>query len=58
MLFRSVYTGDETQHDIMHTGVVSLVMHDGQIKKLREVLHVPSITKNLLPVGQMAEQNL
>lgn len=53
-----VCTGDDTQHDITHTGVVPLVMHDGQTKKLKEVLHVPSITKNLLSVGQMAEQNL
>ena len=50
-----VCTVDDTQHDITHIGVVLLVMHDGQIKKLREVFHVPSITNNLLSVGQMAK---
>jgi hypothetical protein len=33
-------------------------MQDGQTKYLKDVLHVPTITKNLVSVGQMVEQGL
>ena len=33
-------------------------MHDGKVKYLTNVLHVPKITKNLVSVGQMIEQGL
>ena len=53
-----VETGDDTAHPFKHTGNVPLTMHDGKVKYLADVLHVPSITKNLVSVGQMVEQNL
>jgi len=37
---------------------VPLVMQDGKIKYLSDVLHVPNITKNLVSVGPMTEQGL
>jgi hypothetical protein len=37
---------------------VPLSMQDGQTKYLKDVLHVPTITKNLVSVGQMVEQGL
>jgi hypothetical protein len=33
-------------------------MQDGQTKYLKDVLHVPTITKKLVSVGQMVEQGL
>ena len=53
-----VETGDDTSHPIKHTGNVPLTLQDGKVKYLADVLHVPSITKNLVSVGQMVEKNL
>ena len=53
-----VETGDDTAHPIKHTCDVPLTMQDGKVKYLADVLHVPTITKNLVSVGQMVEQNL
>jgi len=33
-------------------------MQNGQTKYLKDVLHVPTITKNMVFVGQMVEQGL
>ena len=46
-----VETGDDNPHPIKHTGNVPLTLQDGKIKYLADVLHVPSITKNLISVG-------
>ena len=48
----------ERQGKREHTGNVPLTLQDGKVKYLADVLHVPSITKNLIFVGQMVEQNL
>ena len=53
-----VETREDTTHAIVHTGNVPLTMQDGKVKYLSDVLHVPSITKNLVLVGQMVEQGL
>ena len=53
-----VETRDDTSHPIKHIGNVSLTLQDGKVKYLADVLHVPSITKNLISVGQMVEKNL
>ncbi len=53
-----VETGDNTTHPITQIGKVPLSMQDGQIKYLKDVLHVPTITKNLVSIGQMVEQRL
>jgi len=47
-----------TLHTITQIGKVPLSMQDGQTKYLKDVLHVPTITKNLVSVGQMVEQGL
>jgi hypothetical protein len=33
-------------------------MQDGQIKYLKDVFYVPTITKKLISIGQMMEQGL
>ena len=46
-----VKIGDDTLHSIEHVGKVPLSMHDGKTKHMADVLHVPTITKNLVFVG-------
>jgi hypothetical protein len=53
-----VETSDDTTHPITQIGKVPLSMQDGQTKYLKDVLHVPTITKKLVFVTQMVEQGL
>ncbi len=53
-----VETGDDTTHPITQIDKMPLSMQDGQTKYLKDVLHVLTITKNLLSVGQMVGQGL
>jgi len=53
-----VKTSDDTIHPITQIGKVPLSMQDGQTKYLKDIRHVPTITKNLVSVGQMVEQGL
>ncbi len=53
-----VETSDDIAHPITQIGKVPLSMQDGQIKYLKDVLHVPTIIKNLVFVSQMVEQGL
>ena len=55
---RYVEIGDDTLHPIEHVGKVPLSMHDGKTNHMADVLHVPTITKNLVFVGQMVDQGL
>jgi len=53
-----VKTSDDTTHPITQIGKVPLSMQDGQTKYLKDVLHVPTITKKLVSISQMVEQGL
>ncbi len=53
-----VETGGDTTHPITQIGKVPLSMQYGQTKYLKDVLHVPTITKKLVSEGQMVEQGL
>ncbi len=44
---RFVEIGDDTTHPITKIGKVPLSMQDGQIKYLKYVFHVPTITKKI-----------
>jgi hypothetical protein len=55
---RFVETGDDTTHPITQINKVPLSMQDGQTKYLKDVFHVPTITKNLVSIGQMVKQGL
>ena len=46
-----VETEDDTTYANVHTRNVPLSMHDGKVKYLTDVLHVLSITKNLISIG-------
>ena len=49
-----VETGDETTHPIRHIGNVPFSKEDKKTY-IKNVLHVPTITKNLVSVGQIVE---
>jgi hypothetical protein len=49
---------DDTTHPITQIDKMPLSMQDGQTKYLKDVLHVPTITKKLVSVGQMVEQGV
>ena len=53
-----VETGDDMMHSIQHVKNVPLTTNDGRNKYLADVLHVPTITKNLVSFGKMVEQGL
>jgi hypothetical protein len=53
-----VEIGDDITHPITQISKVPLSMQDGQTKYLKDVLHVLTITKNLVLIGQMVEQGL
>ena len=50
-----VATGDDTPHPIANVGEVPL-SHVGQKGKLLNVLHVPTITKNLVSSGRSSSK--
>ena len=44
--------GDDTTHPIRHIG------NDGQNNCIKNVLHMPTITKNLVSISQIMEQGM
>ena len=52
-----VKTGDDTTHPIQHINNVPFGK-EGKQTYIKNVLHVPTITKNLVSVGQKAEQGM
>ena len=52
-----VETGDDTTHPIQHIGNVPFG-NNGHQTYLKNVLHVPTITKNLISVGRIVKQGM
>ncbi|MCO5579388.1 hypothetical protein L7F22_033243 [Adiantum nelumboides] len=52
----SVLTGDDSHHAIQEKGTITIQMSQGEEKDVSNVLLVPSITKNLISVGQIVEK--
>lgn len=48
-----MFLGDNTTHQIIGQGDVSMKLNNGQIKEMGNVLHVPSLRKNLLLAMQL-----
>ncbi|GFS46649.1 hypothetical protein Acr_00g0103530 [Actinidia rufa] len=53
--FGKVYLGDDEACNIVGKGDVQITQTDRTILKLKDVRHVPSITRNLISVGQLSE---
>ncbi len=47
-----VYLGDNSTHEIIGQGEVSIKLNDGTIKEITNVLHVIGIQKNLFSTKQ------
>ena len=52
-----VETRDDTVHPFQHVGNVPFG-EEGNQTYLKNILHVPTITKNLVSVGQIVEQGM
>ena len=52
-----VKTGDDTTHPIQHVGNVPFGENDEQIC-IKNILHLPTITKNLVSVSHIVEQGM
>ena len=50
--------GDDTQYQITHMGQVPVKLDSRDVKIIKNVLYVLYITRNLILVGQMVDQNL
>ncbi|GAV88120.1 hypothetical protein CFOL_v3_31543 [Cephalotus follicularis] len=50
-----VMLGDNTPVKIIGHGKVRLKMSDGSVRTLPGVMHIPTMSKNLLSVGPMAD---
>lgn len=53
--FGKVYLGDDEACSIVGKGDVQITQTDGTVLKLKNVRHVPSLTRNLISVGQLSE---
>ena len=46
-----VEIGDDMLHPIEHVGKAPMLMHDGKTKHMADMLHKPTITKNIYSIG-------
>ena len=49
---------DNTIHNVTHVGNVPLMLDSGDQNTLQDVLHIPTILKSLVSIGQMVDQNM
>ncbi|KAJ0093861.1 hypothetical protein Patl1_25205 [Pistacia atlantica] len=54
----NVLLGDDTAVKIIGRGKIRLRLHDGLVRKLPEVMHIPGMSRNLLFVGTMADTGI
>ena len=52
------YLGADRSHQIKGCGKVSVILPDGNIKQVYNVMYVPGITKNLISVSMITYQDL
>ena len=53
-----VYLGDETWYEIKVYGDVPIVLPDGNIRHIHDVMYIPKIKKNLISVSRITDQDL
>ena len=51
------YLGDDRSHQIKGCGKVSVILPDGNIKQIYIVMFVPGITKTLIFVSMITDQD-
>ena len=52
--FGKVYLGDDEACNIVGKGDVQITQTNGTVLNLKDVRHVPSLTRNLISVGQLS----
>jgi len=53
-----IYLGDDRRHQIKGCGKVFVVLPDGNIKQIYNVMYVSSITKKLISISMIIDQDL
>ena len=48
-----MYLGDDSPTSIIGCGRVKIKLKDGRIRTLPRVLHIPNLSRNLIPVRNM-----
>ena len=56
--FGKVYLGDDEACSITGKGDVQITQSDGSVLQLRDVRHVPNLTRNLISVGQLSDSGI
>ena len=54
----NVFLGDESQKKIIGHGRVKLLLNDGRIKTLPDVLHILGLDRNLISASKMANASV
>jgi len=54
----NINLGDDGSHQIKGYGDICVTLPNGQEKQIQNVMYVPGIKKNLIPVSTIANQNL
>lgn len=53
-----IYLGDDRSHQIKGCGKISIILPNGNVRKFYNDMYVPGITKNLVFVSMIIEQDL
>lgn len=53
-----IYLGDDRSHQIKGCGKICIILPNGNVKQIYNVMYVPSITKNLIFVSMITGQDL
>lgn len=53
-----IYLGDDRSHQIKGCGKVSVILPNGNIKQIYNVMYLPGIKKNLISVSMITDQDL
>ena len=54
----NIYLGDERSHQIKGYVDITVTLPNGSVKQIHNVMHVPSIKKNLIYVSTIADQDM
>ena len=54
----NIYLGDDRGYQIKVYGSIPVVLPDGNIRHIHNVMYLPGIKKNLISVSTMTDQNL
>ena len=53
-----IYLGDDRNHQIKECGKISVILPNGNVRQIYNVMYVPGITKNMIFVSMITNQDL